>query len=83
MDVFKGLEVLKEKRESSYLTAYLSCWPYVFTLSETGDRIVGPETLETTNLMASSYTFSLVVPILASLYHGLNGITHAVKPFHS
>jgi len=33
--------------------------------------------------MASSCTFSLAVPILVSLYRGLNGIAHATKPFDS
>jgi len=33
--------------------------------------------------MASGCTFSLAVLVLASLDHGLNGITHAAKPSYS
>jgi len=81
LDVFRGLGVPKEKRESTYLAAYLSCWLCVFALPETKDWLIHPETFETASLMASGCKFSLAlaVPVLASLYHGLNGIAYAVK----
>jgi len=72
-----------EERESTYLVAYLSCWLCVFALLETGDRLIRPETFKTASLMASGCTFGLVVPVLASLYRGLNGIAHAAKPSYS
>ena len=85
LDVFRGLGVPKEKRESTYLAAYLSCWLCVFALPETKDWLIHPETFETASLMASGCKFSLAlaVPVLASLYHGLNGIAYAVKPSYS
>ena len=37
LDIFRGLGVLNEKRESTYLAAFLSCWLCDFALPETGD----------------------------------------------
>jgi len=42
-----------------------------------------PETFEIVSLMALGCTFSLVVPTSATLYCGLNGIAHAMKPSYS
>ena len=83
LDAFKGLGVLKEKRDNTYLVAYLSCWLCVFILLKTGHRRIRLETFETASLMALDYTFSLAVPVLASLYRGLNGISYVAKPFYS
>ena len=71
------------ERESTYLAAYLSCWLCVFALSEIEERLIRTETFDTSNLMASGYTFSLAVPVPASLYRGLNWIIHAAKPSYS
>ena len=83
LDVLKGLGVLKENKDNTYLAAFLSCWLYVLALSETEDRLIRPNTFETTSLMASSCSFSLAVPILTSIYYGLNGITKVAKPSYS
>ena len=83
MDVFKGLGVPKEKRDSTYLPAYLSCWLCGVALPEAGDPLIRSETFEMASLIASGCNFSLIVPVLASLYHGLNGIAHAAKPSYS
>ena len=85
LKVFYHLQVLKEKRqrESTYLATYLSCWLRVFLFQETRDQLIRPETFETASLMASGCTFSLAVPILASLYRGLNGIAHVAKPSYT
>ena len=68
MDIFKGLEVLKEKGKRTYLAAYLSCLLGVCALLETEDWLIHLETFETASLMASGCTFSLAVPLLMSLY---------------
>ena len=81
LDVFRGLGVPKEKREITYVTAYLSCW--LCTFARPGDLLIRPETFEMASLMTSSCTFSLAVPVLASLYRGLNGVAHAAKPSYS
>ena len=75
-----SLEAPKEKRESTYLVAFLSCWLHVFALLETGERFIHPGTFETAHLMASGSTFSLAIPVLGSIYCGLNEITNALKP---
>ena len=79
LDVFKGLRVPKEKRESTYLVAYFSCWFCVFALLETRDRIIHPEAFGTASMIASKCTFSLAVPVLVSLHPGLNGIAYYFK----
>jgi len=83
LKIFKGLIVLKEKKESAYLAAYLSCWLCVFPLPEIGNWLICPETFETASLMASGCTYSLAVPIFTSLYYGLHRIAHAPKPSYS
>ena len=83
MDVFRSLGVPKEKRESTYLAAFLSCWLCAFVLPETGEKFIHPRTCEVTSLMASGTTFSLAIHVLANIYRGLNGITKTAKPSHS
>lgn len=83
MEVFGSLGIPKEKRESSYLAAFLSCWVYVFVLPKTREKLIHRVSFEVTNMMASCTTFSLVIPVLASIYNCLNGITKAMKPSHS
>jgi len=73
-----GLRVPKEKRKSTYVAAYLSCH-FVFR----SYRLTRLKTFEMASWMSFSCTFSLVVPVLVSLYHGFNGITHAFKPSYS
>jgi len=80
LDVFKGLGVPKEERESTYLTAYLSCWHCVFALLMIGDWLIRLETFDTANSMALDCTLSLTVLVLVSLCRGLNEIAHATKP---
>jgi len=72
----------QREEQSTYLAAFLSFWLCVFAFLHTSDRIIHPETFETISLIASSCTFSLVVPILASIYHGSNGITNVMNPSH-
>ena len=83
LEVFKSLGVPKEMRECTYLEAYLSCWLCAFVLPEIGEKLIHPGTFEATSLMASGTIFSLAVSVLASIYHGLNGLTTAAKPSHS
>ena len=47
------------------------------------EYLFGSLLVMTTSLMAKDCIFSLAVPILASLYHGLNRIAYAAKPSHS
>ena len=52
-------------------------------LPETGEKLIRPCTFEVASLIVSGTIFSLAVPMLASIYHGLNAITMAAKPSHS
>jgi len=78
LDVFP-----KEKMGSAYLVVFLLHRLYVFALLGTGERVFRPWNFKIARLMASGRTFILVVPMLASIYYGLNGTTNAVKPSYS
>ena len=82
MDVFRSLEVPKEKRENTYIPTFLSCWLCAFVLPKTEEKFIRPGTFEVASLMTSGITFSLAIPMLASIYCGLNGITKVAKPSH-
>ena len=69
--------------KSAYLAAFLSCWLCVFELPETRERLIHLGNFEMSSLMSSGYNFSLAIPMLASIYHGLNWITNAVEPSYS
>jgi len=81
--VFDALEVPEDRRGSTYLAAFLSCWLYTFALPEDEKGFTRPGTFEVASKMATECTFSLAVPILASIYRGLSGISNATKPSNS
>jgi len=83
LEVFRSLGVPKEKRKSTYLVAFLSCRLCIFVLPKTEEKFIHPGTFEVANMMASGTTFSLAIPVLATIYHGLNRITKAAKPSHA
>jgi len=78
--VFDTLEVLDDRRGSTYLAAFLSCWLCTFALPEDEKGFIRPGTIEAASKMATGCTFSLTVPVLASIYRGLSGIFSATKP---
>ncbi|KAL2902555.1 Protein MAIN-LIKE 2 [Bienertia sinuspersici] len=77
-----GIEV-EGKRETTYVAAFLSCWLCVFVLPENEDRLIRLGTFEVAVLMARGETFSLAIPVLASIYRGLNVISRSPNPSYS
>ncbi|KAL2905365.1 Telomerase reverse transcriptase [Bienertia sinuspersici] len=77
-----GIEV-EGKRETTYVAAFLSCWLCVFVLPENENRLIRPGTFEVAVLMARGETFSLAIPVLASIYRGLNVISRSPNPSYS
>ena len=71
------------KRRGRALAIFLSCCLCAFALPETGKRFIHPVAFETASLMASGSTFSMAIPVLPSIYRGLNGITNVMKPSYS
>ncbi|KNA23094.1 hypothetical protein SOVF_027810, partial [Spinacia oleracea] len=72
-----------EWRAITYVGAFLSCWLCTFVLPQSEDRLIRPGTFETATLMARGETFSLAVPVLTSIYRGLNSISRNSKPSYS
>ncbi|CAH9063905.1 unnamed protein product [Cuscuta epithymum] len=77
---FHALKVPAEYEEEIYLAAFLSCWLCAFVLPHEGPRIIRPETFKVACMMACGRKICLAVPVLASIYHGLNQISNAPFP---
>jgi len=86
-DPYISLQLLTVPYISLHLSIYLKCEIEqalrVFALSKTGKRFIYPRTFEIGNWISSNCTLSLLIPVLASMYHGLNGIANVMKPFYS
>ncbi|KAL2904848.1 polyprotein [Bienertia sinuspersici] len=82
--LFDSLGIFGEnKRQTTYVATFLSCWLCAFVLPENYSRIIRPGTFEIATLMARGQTFSLTIPVLASIYCGLNIISRSSKPAYS
>ncbi|KAH0639052.1 hypothetical protein KY285_035638 [Solanum tuberosum] len=79
--VFSKLGAKHQKYET-YLTAILSCWLCAFVFPFEEGNFIRPETFKIASLMASGKKVSLVVPVLGSLYHGLNKISNSSQLDH-
>ncbi|KAG5540450.1 hypothetical protein RHGRI_020606 [Rhododendron griersonianum] len=73
--VFDDLGVEKDVKEETNLAALLSCWLYVFVLPNKEVDQIRPSVFKVVSMMAQGKRFSLAVPVLASIYHGLREIT--------
>jgi len=78
--VFDALEIPNDGRGNTYLAAFLSCWLCTFAVPEDKKGFIRPGTFEAASKMVTGCTFSLAVPMLASIYRGLSGIFSATKP---
>ncbi|TYK19639.1 hypothetical protein E5676_scaffold242G00260 [Cucumis melo var. makuwa] len=59
--------------------AFLSCWLCLFVSPQKGS-FLRPGVFRAASLMAASTIYSLAVPVLANIYHGLGLITKASNP---
>ncbi|KMT11782.1 hypothetical protein BVRB_5g104850 [Beta vulgaris subsp. vulgaris] len=71
------------RRTNTYVAAFISCWLCTFVLPDSEERLIRPSTFEIVVLMACGHTFSLAIPVLSSIYRGLNAIASAPKPAYS
>ncbi|KAL0371825.1 UNVERIFIED_CONTAM: hypothetical protein Scaly_0864100 [Sesamum calycinum] len=70
--LFVKLYIERSLKEEVYLAAYLACWLCVFVLLSKDVNSIRPSTFKMESLMANSRRVNLAIPILASIYEGLN-----------
>ncbi|KAI3458828.1 hypothetical protein Pfo_015491 [Paulownia fortunei] len=80
MALFSKLGVKESSRDETYLAAYLACWLCAFILLNDDINSIRPNTFKMASIMASGRRVSLVVPILASIYKGLNNVANSPRP---
>jgi len=73
--MFSGLGVKVDKRDETYLATFLSCWLCAFILPNKKGEFIRPGTFKMASFMASGREISLAIPVLASIYNGLNKIS--------
>ncbi|KAL0433487.1 UNVERIFIED_CONTAM: hypothetical protein Slati_2683000 [Sesamum latifolium] len=80
-------EALSEKlcieenlKEEVYLAAYLACWLCTFVLSGKDVNSIRPSTFKMASMMANGRRVSLAIPVLTSIYEGLNIIASSSRP---
>ena len=81
--IFGNLGIKSAFRDQTHLAAFLSCWLCVFVLPTSEVNIIRPGTFKVACFLAKGHEYSLAVPMLASIYRGLNGISESSRPWQS
>ncbi|CAA0810116.1 Unknown protein, partial [Striga hermonthica] len=82
--LFKKMAVIELKlQEEIHLAAYLSCWICTFVLPKGDVDIIRPGTFKMASMMAKGCIVGLAVPVLTSIYKGLNELTSCKSPSRS
>ncbi|KAM0978606.1 hypothetical protein FF1_014548 [Malus domestica] len=87
---FEDLGIAPEHVEESYLAAFLACWLCKFVFPAGDVNLVRPGVFKVASKMAAGESFSLAIPVLASIYNGLSMVSDsastedraAVLPYH-
>lgn len=74
------LGVREKQRGETHLAAYLACWICAFVLPEGDGNSIRPSVFKIASIMASGEKVALTVPVLSSIYRGLNKISSLSKP---
>ena len=74
---FIELEIEDGLWEETYLAALFSCWLCTFVLPSEDPNTIRPETFQVASFLATGHPFCLAIPVLVSLYRGLNKIAHS------
>ncbi|KAA0060611.1 hypothetical protein E6C27_scaffold22G004890 [Cucumis melo var. makuwa] len=77
--LFAELGIKDDLKDETYLAAFLSCWLCLFVFPQKGS-FLRPGVFRAASLMAAGTIYSLAVPVLANIYHGLGLITKASNP---
>ncbi|TYK03767.1 hypothetical protein E5676_scaffold863G001500 [Cucumis melo var. makuwa] len=75
--LFTELGIKDDLKDETYLAAFLSCWLCLFVFSQKGS-FFRPGVFRAASLMAAGTIYSLAVPVLANIYHGLGGMPPAM-----
>ena len=75
---FKELGVEDTFKDKIYLAAFLSCWLCLFVFPQKG-AFLRPGVFKVASTMADGKSYSLGIPVLANIYHGLGLITKATN----
>ncbi|KAK4411835.1 hypothetical protein Sango_0256500 [Sesamum angolense] len=79
--LFSKLGIEGSLKEETLLVTCLACWLCTFTLPiDVGSKC--PSTFKVVSTMAAERSFGLVVPVLASIYKGLNKISSSSRLIH-
>ncbi|KAL0349733.1 UNVERIFIED_CONTAM: hypothetical protein Sradi_4122500 [Sesamum radiatum] len=78
--LFAKLCIERSLKEEVYLAAYLACWLCVFVLPGKDVNSIRPSTFKMASLMANGRRVNLAIPVLASIYEGLNTVATSPKP---
>uniref|UniRef100_A0A9I9E2G3 Aminotransferase-like plant mobile domain-containing protein n=1 Tax=Cucumis melo TaxID=3656 RepID=A0A9I9E2G3_CUCME len=77
--LFAELGIKDDLKDETYLAAFLSCWLCLFVFPQKGS-FLRPGVFRAASLMTAGTIYSLAVPVLANIYHGLGLITKASNP---
>lgn len=70
--IFEDLGVTSKDEDEVHLAVFLAIWLCVFALPSRCGSFIHPETFKVVSLMAHGLRFCLTIPVLASIYNGLN-----------
>ena len=74
--LFVELGIRDDLKDETYLAAFLFFWLFLFIFPQKGS-FLRPGVFRAASLMAAGTIYSLAVPVLANIYHGLGLITKA------
>jgi hypothetical protein len=77
---FRILKVSEKAKEETWLAALLSCWLGEFVFPGKEANLIRPGTFKVASSMARGKKYCLTVPVLATIYKGLNDIASSSVP---
>lgn len=77
---FERLSIAEKNWNQTFLAAYFSRWLCSFVIPEGHGDLIRPDTLKVASMMESERKVVLAIPILASIYKGLNDISASEDP---
>ncbi|KAL0355848.1 UNVERIFIED_CONTAM: hypothetical protein Sradi_4031700 [Sesamum radiatum] len=78
--LFEKLCIEGNLEEEIYLAAYLACWLRTFVLPGKDVNSLRLRTFKMASMMVSGRQVNLAIPVLASIYEGLNTIATSSRP---
>ena len=78
--LFARLGISRGYKTEVYLAAHLSCWLCAFVLPVADVGMIRPSTFKMACKIATGELVSLAIPVLASIYRGLNYIAESSQP---